>query len=83
MYAAVQIFGSLLILGPFVGVALRRLSPEGSVYLALNAVGSLVLLATALIRSEWGFVLLEGVWAVVSLFSLARKAARRTVTSAG
>ena len=32
----------------------------------LNAVGSSALAVEALISSEWGFLLLEGVWALVS-----------------
>ncbi|WP_245582312.1 CBU_0592 family membrane protein [Nocardioides halotolerans] len=68
----VQIAGSLLILGPFVLVQLRRLRPEARTYVVLNLVGSTVLAADALHGRQWGFLLLEGVWAVVSLASLIR-----------
>jgi hypothetical protein len=44
-----------------------------------NAVGSATLAATAVIGREWGFILLEGVWALVSVWSIARKAAGRSV----
>jgi hypothetical protein len=40
-------------------------------YLVLNLVGSAVLAADAWWGRQWGFVLLEGVWAAVSLGGLA------------
>lgn len=80
MYDAAQIFGSLLILAPFAGLALGRIASDAYTYLTLNAVGSSVLATTAVVSEEWGFLLLEGVWAVVSFYSLARKAASRSTT---
>jgi hypothetical protein len=40
-------------------------------YLILNLAGSAVLAADAAAGSQWGFLLLEGEWAVVSLVGLA------------
>jgi hypothetical protein len=45
--------------------------PDSRLYLALNLVGSAILAVLALAASQWGFVLLEGVWAVVSAWGLA------------
>jgi hypothetical protein len=39
-------------------------------YLVLNVVGSAVLAVDAALGAQWGFLLLEGVWAIVSLASL-------------
>jgi hypothetical protein len=36
-------------------------------------VGSVILFALALDASQWGFVLLEGVWAIVSAAGLLRR----------
>jgi len=46
--------------------------PDSRLYLALNLVGSAILAVLALVESQWGFLLLEGVWAIVSAWSLAR-----------
>ena len=40
-------------------------------YLLLNLLGSAVLAVDAWIEEQWGFLLLEAVWAVVSAVSLA------------
>ena len=66
---SVQILGSLLVLTAFVAGQLRRMEPSDFAYVLLNLVGSAILAAVALIEQQWGFLLLEGVWAVVSLWS--------------
>jgi len=74
IYDVVQVAGCLFILAAFVAGLGGRLQQSSYAYLALNAMGSTVLTATAVIGREWGFILLEGVWAAVSIVSLARKA---------
>ena len=71
--ALIQIAGSLLILVPFVRVQLKRTRPESLSYIWLNLVGSTVLASDAWHGHQWGFLLLEGTWAVVSLMSLVRR----------
>lgn len=73
VYQAVQIAGSLLILAAYVLSLAGRMRQSGYAYLLLNAVGSAVVAATAVIGSQWGVLLLEGVWAVVSCAGLARR----------
>ena len=68
----VQIGVSLLILAPFVLAQLGRLTPMSVAYLVLNLVGSIVLAVDAALGQQWGFLLLEGVWAAVSALSLIR-----------
>jgi hypothetical protein len=68
----VQVLGSLCVLLPFVLVQLGRLSSTSRWYGWLNLIGSTVLAVEAAIGHEWGFLLLESVWALVSLRSLHR-----------
>ena len=77
MHAVVQIAGSLVILIPFVLVQLKRMSPAGRAYLVANVVGSAVLATDAALEAQWGFLLLEGVWATVSAIGLVRTFRRR------
>jgi hypothetical protein len=66
----VQIVGALLILVAFGAVQFERLRPDSRIYLALNLAGSAVLAVLAWVESQWGFLLLESVWAVVSAWGL-------------
>ena len=74
MHAIVQIVGALLILSAFLLTQIKMLDAQSKVYLLLNLVGSAVLTWIALINQDWGFLLLEGVWAIVSAVGLARAA---------
>ncbi len=67
----IQVVGALFILAAFAAVQFDRMRPDSRLYLALNLVGSVILAALALHGSQWGFLLLEGVWAVVSAWGLA------------
>jgi hypothetical protein len=67
---AIQIVGALLILAAFTAVQLERMRPDSRLYLALNLAGSAILAVLAVAAAQWGFVLLEGVWAIVSAWGL-------------
>jgi hypothetical protein len=67
---ATQIVGALLVLAGFAGAQFGRLSPHSIPYLVLNLVGSAILAVLAAVDAQFGFLLLEGVWALVSLYGL-------------
>ena len=82
-YQLVQIAGSLLILAAFAASQAGRLPIDSQLYLVLNFIGSAILAVLAWIDQQWGFLLLEGVWAVVSLYSLVQLMRGQTPTAPG
>jgi hypothetical protein len=63
---ALQLLGAVLILVPFAWTQLGSMRPDSVAYLFLNLIGSSLLAAVALQGSQWGFLLLEGIWALFS-----------------
>jgi hypothetical protein len=73
----VQLLASLVVLVAFVAGQRGVLRATSRAYLALNLAGSAVLAVLALEGRQWGFLLLDSVWAAVSAWGLARHAAAR------
>ena len=69
----IQIGGALLVLAAFTAAQLGRVDQRSPGYLALNVVGSAALAFDALHGREWGFLLLEGAWTLVSAWGLAAR----------
>lgn len=68
----VQLVGAALILIPFAAVQLGRMDVRSVGYQVLNLVGAALLTATAVAHRQYGFIVLEGTWAVMSLVGLVR-----------
>jgi hypothetical protein len=68
MSQVLQILGAIMILAPFALAQFRVLGQQSFHYLFLNLLGSSLLAGLALEEHQWGFLLLEGVWALVSLW---------------
>lgn len=67
---AAQMAAAILVLIAFVLAQFGRWRTQGWSYLLFNFIGSAILATDAWAGSQWGFVLLEGVWALVSLWSI-------------
>lgn len=70
MDQVVQIVGALLILVAYAAAQLGGMDQHSRIYLGLNLVGSVILAGLAWHEQLWGFLLLETVWAIVSLWGL-------------
>ncbi|MGH7701120.1 MAG: CBU_0592 family membrane protein [Gemmatimonadales bacterium] len=72
MRQLVGVIGALLILIPFAASQLGRLRPSSLAYQVMNLIGATMLTAIAVLERQYGFILLEGVWALMSLVGLRR-----------
>lgn len=72
MVQTISVTAALLILIPFAANQLGRMPTTSRSYLAMNLAGSAALTAIASVDRQYGFILLEGVWAVMSAAGLIR-----------
>jgi hypothetical protein len=70
MEQLVQVVGAILILVAFAAAQFGAMDQHSRAYLVLNFIGSLILAFLAWHESQWGFLLLETVWAAVSFWGL-------------
>lgn len=63
----VSLIGAILILTAYVGHQRGLLSSARATYHWMNFLGALALTVVAFRAEQWGFVLLEGAWAAVSV----------------
>ena len=78
MANVIQIVGAVLVLAAYLSAQVRLLDQSSPVYLVLNVAGSAVLAYLALDQRDWGFLLLEGSWALMSAWGLLSRVRRRT-----
>lgn len=70
MIQLISLVGAMLILAGFALQQLGRWKADDVGYLWTNLLGSATLTAIAWIERQWGFLLMESVWALVSAWSL-------------
>jgi hypothetical protein len=69
---AVSIVGALTILAAYAANQFGRVTMTSLAYVVANVVGAGILATVALVESQWGFLLLEGVWCILAAFAAAR-----------
>jgi hypothetical protein len=67
---AIEIVAAIMVLAAFGLAQFRGLDLHGYPYLTLNFGGTAVLAVIAAMHQQWGFLLLQGVWALVALKGL-------------
>lgn len=66
----ISLVGALMILAAYGASQAKRIQQTSFAYIILNLVGSAILAVIAFVGTQWGFLLLEGVWALISLWAL-------------
>ena len=79
-FQLLSIVGAVLILIAYLAHQLRKMSAETIQYQALNFVGGFCLLATAWVARQYGFILMEGAWTLISAWGLWNTMRGRHVT---
>lgn len=79
----IELLGSLAVLIPYAASQFRRMDPSQMAYTLLNLVGSGTLAVIAIVERQWGFLLLEGAWALVSLWTTTQLLRGRSTPAGG
>jgi hypothetical protein len=67
-----SLVGAALLLGAYALQAATTAGAYKKTYLTMNLFGSIALTITAVVNNQIGFIVLEGVWALISIWSLSK-----------
>ena len=70
MLQVISVLGALAILGAYAANLAGWVDPSNLSYSVANFLGSAVLTVIAVVDQQVGFILLEGTWALVSLWGI-------------
>jgi hypothetical protein len=73
----IQIVGALLNMGAFALLHFEIAPSSALRYLIPNWVGSVLLVGSAYVDHQWGFLMLESAWVVVTGYAIAARASGR------
>lgn len=72
----IEFLGAAAILLPFALVQARATTAHSWLYLVLNLLGSAALTWTALVHGQYGFIILQAAWFVVTAVGVVRRTHR-------
>jgi len=78
LYQVISFIGAVLILTAYMALQINRLSAETITFQILNLFGGIFLCITAVALRQYGFILVEGLWAILSAVGLWRVVNRRS-----
>jgi hypothetical protein len=73
----IQIVGALLNMGAFALLHFEIAPSSALRYLIPNWLGSVLLVASAYVDRQWGFLLLESAWVIVTAYAINQRLRRR------
>jgi hypothetical protein len=79
----IQIVGALLNMGAFALLHFEIAPSSALRYLIPNWLGSVLLVVSAYVDRQWGFLMLEGAWVVVTGYAISARARGRRPRVAG
>jgi len=71
-WQALSFIGAMMILVAYTGQQMKWMDPRSLLYNLLNIIGSAILCYIAFFPFKLGFVVLEGVWVLISIFAIIR-----------
>jgi hypothetical protein len=83
MLQIISVLGALALLGAYTANQFRLIGSSDIAYLVANFIGATVLLVIAVIEVQWGFILLEAMWTLVSLWGIIALLRRSTSSCLG